>query len=80
MQQRKTKEHPDQRQTCETLLATEAETVGIFTHEILKLLLTVPVACERAFSAMRRFKEWEERLCGLALLFTHRDAEVSFSF
>ena len=55
-------------------------------HEILKLLFTVPVEAvpyEGAFSAMRRLKEWdhstmrEERLCGLAFLFTHRDVEVS---
>ena len=55
-------------------------------HEIMKLILTIPVGsvpCERSFSAMRRLKDWsrssmtENRLCGLALLYTHRDMEVN---
>lgn len=55
-------------------------------HEIFKLILTLPVGsvpCERSFSSLRRLKDWsranmtEERLCGLALLYTHRDMDVS---
>ncbi|XP_062521172.1 zinc finger MYM-type protein 1-like [Corticium candelabrum] len=55
-------------------------------HEIFKLILTSPVGsvpCERSFSALRRLKEWsrstmtQERLCGLALLYIHRDVAVS---
>ena len=55
-------------------------------HEIMKLMLTIPVGavpCERSFSAMRRLKDWsrtnmtESRLCGLALLYTHRDMTVN---
>ena len=55
-------------------------------HEIIKLILTIPVGavpCERSFSAMRRLKDWsrtsmaESRLCGLALLYTHRDMTVN---
>lgn len=55
-------------------------------HEIFKLILTLPIGtvpCERSFSAMRRLKDWsrstmkENRLCGLALLYIHRDMDVS---
>ena len=53
---------------------------------IIILILSLPVGsvpCERSFSAMRRLKSWtrstmtEERLCGLALLFIHRDVYIS---
>ena len=55
-------------------------------HEVLKLILTLPVGsfpCERSFSSMRRLKDWsrstmiEDRLTGLALLYIHRDKEIS---
>ena len=51
-------------------------------YEVFKLLLTSPVGsipCERSFSALRRLKDrsrstmTEDRLVGLALLYTHRD-------
>ena len=54
-------------------------------YEIMKLVLTVPVGavpCEQS-SVMRRLKDWsrtsmaESRLCGLALLYTHRDMTVN---
>ncbi|VDH89360.1 Hypothetical predicted protein [Mytilus galloprovincialis] len=50
------------------------------------LLATMPVTsvcCERSFLGLRRLKTWErstmseERLCGLAMLHTHRDKDVS---
>ncbi|VDI27878.1 Hypothetical predicted protein [Mytilus galloprovincialis] len=53
---------------------------------IFVLLLTMPVTsvcCERSFSGLSRLKTWErstmseERLCGLAMLHTHRDKDVS---
>ncbi|VDI15621.1 Hypothetical predicted protein [Mytilus galloprovincialis] len=55
-------------------------------RRIFVLLLTMPVTsvcCERSFSGLRRLKTWErstmgeERLCGLAMLHTHRDKDVS---
>ena len=55
------------------------------SNSMLKLMLTVPVGavpCERSFLAMRRLKDWrqstmtENRLCGLALLYTHRDMNI----
>ena len=55
-------------------------------NSVLKLMLTLPVdavPCERSFSAMRRLKDWsrstmtENRLCGLALLYTHRDMNIN---
>ena len=55
-------------------------------NSVLKLMLTLPVGavpCERSFSAMRRLKDWsrstmtENRLCGLALLYTHRDMNIN---
>ena len=54
-------------------------------HSVLLLILTLPVGavpCERSFSAMRRLKDWsrstmtENRLCGLAMLYAHRDIQV----
>ncbi|CAG2212947.1 unnamed protein product [Mytilus edulis] len=54
-------------------------------RRIFVLLLTMPVTsvcCERSFSGLQ-FKTWErstmgeERLCGLAMLHTHRDKDVS---
>ena len=51
-------------------------------HEIFKLILTSPVGsvpCECSFSMLRRRKDWsrptmtEDRLVGLAMLYTHRD-------
>ena len=56
-------------------------------HEIMRLILTLPVGsvpCERSFSALRRLKDWsrssmsENRLNGLALLYTHRDMELNY--
>ncbi len=55
-------------------------------YTVLKLMLTLPVGavpCERSFSAMRRLKDWsrstmtDNRLCGLALLYTHRDMNIN---
>ncbi|XP_071153551.1 52 kDa repressor of the inhibitor of the protein kinase-like [Mytilus edulis] len=55
-------------------------------RRIFVLLLTMPVTsvcCKRSFSGLRRLKTWkrstmgEERLCGLAMLHTHRDKDVS---
>ncbi|VDI78851.1 Hypothetical predicted protein [Mytilus galloprovincialis] len=55
-------------------------------RRIFVLLLTMPVTsvcCKRSFSGLRRLKTWgrskmgEERLCGLAMLHTHRDKNVS---
>lgn len=55
-------------------------------HEIMRLIYTLPVGsvpCERSFSAMRRLKDWsrssmtESRLNGLALIYTHKQIEIS---
>ena len=51
---------------------------------VIKIFLTVPIGsvpCEQSFSALRRLKVWtrssmtEERLCGLALMSTHRHSK-----
>ena len=53
-------------------------------NKIFTIFLTNPVgsvSCERSFSALRRLKLWtcssktEERLCGLAMLFIHRESD-----
>ena len=79
----------DLRAQDHTLLDTLKLTDANFfpnVHEIMKLILTIlvgAVQCERSFSAMRRLKDWsrtsmaESRLCGLALLYTHRDMTVN---
>ena len=70
------------------LEALQMATVMFFPniHTIFKQMLTVPVGsvpCERSFSALRRLKDWsrstmgENRLNGLALMYTHRDWEIS---
>jgi hypothetical protein len=55
-------------------------------HTILKLLFVFPVTsvcCQCSFSALRRLKTWVwstmtgERLCGLAMLHSHRNMTVN---
>ena len=55
-------------------------------HTIFKLLIVLPVTsvcCERSFSALHRLKTWVrstligERLCGLAMLHSHRNITVN---
>ena len=55
-------------------------------YEIIKLIATLPIGavpCERSFSSMRRLKDWchstmtESRLCGLALMYVHKDIEIN---
>lgn len=52
----------------------------------LKILLTLPVtvaSAERSFSVLKRLKTWlranmsQDRLCGLALMYMHRDVEIN---
>ena len=57
-------------------------------HKLLQILVTLPLTtatAERSFSSLRRLKTYlrstmsEERLVGLALLYSHRDVNISHS-
>ena len=73
---------------CSVLNALQLANADFFpnVHKVFKLILTLPIGsvpCECSFSAMQRLKDWsrstmtEDRLRGLALLFIHRDMDMS---